>query len=214
MSNPFSIYEKYGHIFEKQTTKLLSWRIYISIDFMVTTPLLSRNTVRPKRHLKKKMARCHLFAQQTPKLLSISLTWKIYSIHYVNSDKQTNKLFFLVHPVHFYFLVVPDYASHVAWATHSDHRLVNHLKVCTVWRSNICESVLLLYPHTDLPIPSALYAPLNLVVRNSGHSPRQCLKCQNYQILGARVYNKNRTTQLGVPSVIWDHHSPLTRPPS
>ena len=46
----------------------------------------------------------YLFVNQTPKLQSISLTWMIYGIHYVNSDKQTNKLFFLVHPVHFYFL--------------------------------------------------------------------------------------------------------------
>ena len=77
------------------------------------------------------MASRHLFAKETPKLLSISLTWKIYGIHYVNSDKQTNKLFFLVHPVHFYFLVVPDFDSHVASATHSDYRLVSDLSPST-----------------------------------------------------------------------------------
>ena len=49
-----AIHAKYANIFEKQTTKLLSWRIYISIDFMVTTPLTSRTTGRPRRHLKKK----------------------------------------------------------------------------------------------------------------------------------------------------------------
>ena len=29
---------KYADIFEKQSTKLLSWTIYIAIDFMLTTP--------------------------------------------------------------------------------------------------------------------------------------------------------------------------------
>ena len=48
-----AIHHNYADIFEKETTKLLSWRIYISIDFMVTTTLLSRTTGRPKRHLKK-----------------------------------------------------------------------------------------------------------------------------------------------------------------
>ena len=48
-----AIYAKYADIFKKQTTKLLSWRIYISIDFMVTTLLFSWTTGRPKRHLKK-----------------------------------------------------------------------------------------------------------------------------------------------------------------
>ena len=38
---------KYADIFEKETTKLVSWTIYISIDFMVTKPLLSRTTGRP-----------------------------------------------------------------------------------------------------------------------------------------------------------------------
>ena len=47
---------KIGDIFEKEPTKLLSWRIYISIDFMVNTPLLSWTTGRPKRHPKRKMA--------------------------------------------------------------------------------------------------------------------------------------------------------------
>ena len=46
-------YAKYADVFEKQTTKLLSWTIYISIDFMVSTPLLSRTTDRPKRQLTK-----------------------------------------------------------------------------------------------------------------------------------------------------------------
>ena len=36
------------YIFEKQTTKLLSWRIYILVDFMVSTPLLAGTTGRPK----------------------------------------------------------------------------------------------------------------------------------------------------------------------
>ena len=39
---PISLYAHYADIFEKGTTKLLSWRIYISIDFMLTTPILSR----------------------------------------------------------------------------------------------------------------------------------------------------------------------------
>ena len=64
-----AIHAKYADVFEKQTTKLLSWRIYISIDFMFTTPLTSRTTGRPKRHLKKKkMAIRGLFVKQTPKV--------------------------------------------------------------------------------------------------------------------------------------------------
>ena len=60
---------KYADVFEKQTTKLLSWRIYISIDFMFTMPLTSRTTGRPKRHLKKKkMTIRGLFVKQTPKV--------------------------------------------------------------------------------------------------------------------------------------------------
>ena len=46
-----SLYAKY-QIFEKQSTKLLSWKIYILIDFMLTTWLTLRTTGRPKRHLK------------------------------------------------------------------------------------------------------------------------------------------------------------------
>ena len=64
-----AIHAKYADILEKETTKLLSWRIYISINFMVTTSLTSRTTGRPKRHLeKKKMAIRNLFAKQTPKV--------------------------------------------------------------------------------------------------------------------------------------------------
>ena len=48
-----SLYAKYDHIFEKGTSKLLSWRIYVLINFMVTMPLTLRTTGRPKRHLKK-----------------------------------------------------------------------------------------------------------------------------------------------------------------
>ena len=39
-----SLYAKYAGIFEKQTPTLLSWPIYISIDFMLTTPFTSRAT--------------------------------------------------------------------------------------------------------------------------------------------------------------------------
>ena len=34
----------------------------------------------------------------------------------------------------------------------------------------------LLYPHKDVPIPSALYAPLNVLGRNSGRSPRDAVR--------------------------------------
>ena len=71
-----SLYAKYADIFEKGTTKLLSWWIYISIDFMVTMPLTSRTTGRPKRHLKPKRngdswSETDLFAIQTVKPLRL-----------------------------------------------------------------------------------------------------------------------------------------------
>ena len=62
-----SLYAKYADIFEKLTAKLLSWRIYILIDFMLTTPLLSRTTGKPKRHLKKWRVMI-AFGKQTLKL--------------------------------------------------------------------------------------------------------------------------------------------------
>ena len=37
----------------------------------------------------------------------------------------------------------------------------------------------LLYPHTDLPIPSALFAPPMLPWRNSCHSPRCAVEVKN-----------------------------------
>ena len=63
-----AIHAKYADIFEKETTKLLSWTIYISLDFMVTTPPTSRTTGRLRRHLKKKKAILDLFAKQTPEV--------------------------------------------------------------------------------------------------------------------------------------------------
>ena len=45
---PRPAYTLYADIFEKQSTKLLSWRIYISIDFMVTMPFTSLTTGRPR----------------------------------------------------------------------------------------------------------------------------------------------------------------------
>ena len=49
-SDYFTLREICRYIFQKETTKLLSWRIYISIDFMDTMAFTSRTTGRPKRH--------------------------------------------------------------------------------------------------------------------------------------------------------------------
>ena len=45
-----SLYSKYADMFEKETTKLLSRRVYIWIDVMLTMPLTLRTTGRPNRH--------------------------------------------------------------------------------------------------------------------------------------------------------------------
>ena len=79
---------KYADIFEKETTKLLLWRIYISINFMLTTPLTLRRTGKPKQHLKKKNGDLWSFRETNP---STFIT-RIYSLckgRY--SDKQTTK---------------------------------------------------------------------------------------------------------------------------
>ena len=104
-----SLYLKYADIFEKQTPKLLPWKIYISIYFMVTKPFTSCTTGRPKRHLKpnrepNKMATRDVFAKQTVKPLNF----------YVKLDMGTNI------PVNVQY----RYASHVASRYKTDHRLV------------------------------------------------------------------------------------------
>ena len=79
-----SHYAKYANVFEKQTTKLLSWRIYISIDFMVTTLFTLRTTGRPKRHYFEKQL-WRIVVSSRNKLLSQGY------IHYVKVDIWTNK---------------------------------------------------------------------------------------------------------------------------
>ena len=81
---------RYG-IFEKQTTKLLSWTIYISIDFMVSTPLTLRTPGRPNRHLKKKRWRFAKRSPNGPMLSYALLKLKLLTLHYVKVDIRTNK---------------------------------------------------------------------------------------------------------------------------
>ena len=79
----------------------------------------------------------------------------------------------------------------------------------------------------DVPIPSALYAPLFAPGRHSSHSPRSTVRLarrpkvvpahRKMSILshsGSRGYNKNRTSRQRVPSAILNDRSPLAGLPS
>ena len=95
---------KYADIFEKETTKLVSWTIYISIDFMVTSRF-SRGRQVGLTTFENMATR-----ETNPSTANRyqSLTWRIYSIHYVNVKIQTNK------PINFhlcYFLNIFTYVT-------------------------------------------------------------------------------------------------------
>ena len=86
-----SLYAKYAYIFEKETTKMLSWRIYIWIDFMLPTPLTSRTTGSPERHLEETKGDSWSLREINPSTFITRIY--MYTVHKGRySDKQTTKL--------------------------------------------------------------------------------------------------------------------------